>query len=93
LARRSGEFASRDGKPTKAHQQFAAADHYPTYLLLLWLVAKFGASRWLLRLPSAIFARFQNDRKRAEPLFRGSGNTGSVILDEKGRLVGRGSKR
>lgn len=29
--------------------------HYPSYFLLLWLVAKFGASQWLLRLPSAIF--------------------------------------
>src|SRR5579871_2397215 len=29
--------------------------HYPTYFLLLWLVAKFGTSQWLLRLPSAVF--------------------------------------
>jgi mannosyltransferase len=29
--------------------------HYPTYFLLLWVVAKFGASQWLLRLPSTIF--------------------------------------
>lgn len=29
--------------------------HYPSYFFLLWLVAKFGASQWLLRLPSAIF--------------------------------------
>jgi mannosyltransferase len=29
--------------------------HYPSYFLLLWLVAHFGASQWLLRLPSAIF--------------------------------------
>ena len=29
--------------------------HYPSYFLLLWLVAKFGASQWLLRLPSALF--------------------------------------
>lgn len=29
--------------------------HYPTYFALLWLVAKFGVSTWLLRLPSAIF--------------------------------------
>lgn len=28
--------------------------HYPSYFLLLWLVARFGASPWLLRLPSAI---------------------------------------
>jgi mannosyltransferase len=28
---------------------------YPSYFLLLWLVARFGASQWLLRLPSAIF--------------------------------------
>ncbi|HTQ33815.1 MAG TPA: glycosyltransferase family 39 protein [Stellaceae bacterium] len=31
------------------------ADHYPSYFLLMWLVAKLGASQWLLRLPSAIF--------------------------------------
>jgi mannosyltransferase len=31
------------------------ADHYPTYFLLPWLAAKFGASQWLLRLPSAVF--------------------------------------
>src|SRR5215472_8388262 len=29
--------------------------HYPTYFLLLWLVAHIGTSQWLLRLPSAIF--------------------------------------
>jgi uncharacterized membrane protein len=29
--------------------------HYPTYFALLWVVAKLGASTWLLRLPSAIF--------------------------------------
>ncbi len=29
--------------------------HYPSYFLLLWLVAKFGTSQWLLRLPSALF--------------------------------------
>ena len=29
--------------------------HYPSYFLLLWLVAKIGASQWLLRLPSALF--------------------------------------
>lgn len=29
--------------------------HYPTYFLLMWLVAKFGTSTWLLRLPSVIF--------------------------------------
>ena len=28
--------------------------HYPSYFLLLWLVAKGGASQWLLRLPSAL---------------------------------------
>jgi len=31
------------------------ADHYPTYFVLAWLVAKFGVSQWLLRLPSALF--------------------------------------
>lgn len=31
------------------------ADHYPSYFLLTWLVAKFGATQWVLRLPSAIF--------------------------------------
>lgn len=31
------------------------ADHYPSYFLLLWLVAKLGTSQWLLRLPSALF--------------------------------------
>lgn len=30
-------------------------NHYPTYFLLLWLVARIGASQWLLRLPSAVF--------------------------------------
>ena len=30
-------------------------NHYPSYFLLLWLVAKIGTSQWLLRLPSAIF--------------------------------------
>jgi mannosyltransferase len=30
-------------------------NHYPTYFLLLWLVAKLGTSQWLLRLPSAVF--------------------------------------
>jgi mannosyltransferase len=30
-------------------------NHYPSYFLLLWLVAKIGASQWLLRLPSALF--------------------------------------
>ncbi len=29
--------------------------HYPSYFLLLWLLAKIGASQWLLRLPSALF--------------------------------------
>jgi mannosyltransferase len=29
--------------------------HYPSYFLLLWLVAKIGTSQWLLRLPSALF--------------------------------------
>lgn len=29
--------------------------HYPSYFLLLWVVAKLGASTWMLRLPSAIF--------------------------------------
>lgn len=29
--------------------------HYPSYFLLLWAVARVGASQWLLRLPSAIF--------------------------------------
>jgi mannosyltransferase len=29
--------------------------HYPTYFLLLWLVAKIGMSQWLIRLPSAVF--------------------------------------
>src|SRR5579864_637779 len=29
-------------------------NHYPTYFLFLWLVAKLGASPWLLRLPSAV---------------------------------------
>ena len=29
--------------------------HYPTYFLLLWLVAKIGSSQSLLRLPSAVF--------------------------------------
>jgi mannosyltransferase len=29
--------------------------HYPTYFLFLWLVAKLGASPWVLRLPSAVF--------------------------------------
>jgi mannosyltransferase len=30
------------------------SNHYPTYFLLLWLVAKIGTSQFLLRLPSAI---------------------------------------
>ena len=30
-------------------------NHYPSYFLLLWLVAKIGTSQWLLRLPSALF--------------------------------------
>jgi mannosyltransferase len=29
--------------------------HFPTYFLLLWLVARLGTSQWLLRLPSALF--------------------------------------
>ncbi|HEY3917174.1 MAG TPA: glycosyltransferase family 39 protein [Stellaceae bacterium] len=29
--------------------------HYPSYFMLLWLVAKLGTSQWLLRLPSAVF--------------------------------------
>ena len=29
--------------------------HYPSYFLLLWLVAKLGVSQFLLRLPSAVF--------------------------------------
>jgi mannosyltransferase len=29
--------------------------HYPSYFLLMWGVARFGAGQWLLRLPSAIF--------------------------------------
>lgn len=29
--------------------------HYPSYFLLLWGIARFGASQFLLRLPSAIF--------------------------------------
>jgi mannosyltransferase len=29
-------------------------NHYPSYFLLLWLVAKLGTSQWLLRLPSAV---------------------------------------
>ena len=31
------------------------ADHYPSYFLVTWLAAKFGASQWMLRLPSAVF--------------------------------------
>ncbi len=31
------------------------AGHFPTYFLILWLVARFGASQFLLRLPSAVF--------------------------------------
>lgn len=31
------------------------SNHYPAYFLLLWAVAKFGTSQFLLRLPSAIF--------------------------------------
>jgi hypothetical protein len=30
-------------------------NHYPTYFLLLWLVARIGTSPWMLRLPSAVF--------------------------------------
>jgi mannosyltransferase len=30
-------------------------NHYPSYFLLLWLIAKIGTSQWMLRLPSAIF--------------------------------------
>jgi mannosyltransferase len=30
-------------------------NHYPSYFLLLWLVAKIGTSQWLMRLPSALF--------------------------------------
>jgi uncharacterized membrane protein len=30
-------------------------NHYPTYFLLLWLVARIGTSQWILRLPSAVF--------------------------------------
>jgi uncharacterized membrane protein len=30
-------------------------NHYPTYFLLLWLVARIGTSQWMLRLPSAVF--------------------------------------
>ena len=30
-------------------------NHYPSYFLLLWLIAKIGTSQWLLRLPSALF--------------------------------------
>jgi mannosyltransferase len=30
-------------------------NHYPTYFLLLWLVARLGTSQWMLRLPSAVF--------------------------------------
>jgi mannosyltransferase len=30
-------------------------NHYPTYFLVLWLVARIGTSQWLLRLPSAVF--------------------------------------
>ena len=32
--------------------------HYPTYFVLLWLVAKIGTSQWLLRLPSALCGAF-----------------------------------
>ena len=32
-----------------------SSNHYPSYFLMLWLVAKLGTSQWLLRLPSAIF--------------------------------------
>ena len=32
--------------------------HYPSYFLLLWLVAKGGVSQWLLRLPSALCGAF-----------------------------------
>ncbi len=30
-------------------------NHYPSYFVLLWMVAKIGTSQWLLRLPSALF--------------------------------------
>src|SRR5215472_7551460 len=30
-------------------------NHYPTYFLLLWLIARIGTSQWMLRLPSAVF--------------------------------------
>jgi len=32
-----------------------ANNHYPSYFLMLWLVAHIGTSQWMLRLPSAIF--------------------------------------
>lgn len=31
------------------------SNHYPSYFVLLWLIAKLGTSQWLLRLPSALF--------------------------------------
>lgn len=35
--------------------QSLQSKHYPSYFLLLWLVAKLGVSQFLLRLPSAVF--------------------------------------
>jgi mannosyltransferase len=52
------EIASLRRATSSLHDLVADAqhnNHYPSYFLLLWLVAKIGTSQWLLRLPSALF--------------------------------------
>ena len=51
------ELASLHRATISLPELFAQAlhsKHYPSYFLLLWLVAKFGVSQFILRLPSAI---------------------------------------
>ena len=52
------EIASLRRATSSLHDLIADSlrnNHYPSYFLLLWLVAKIGTSQWLLRLPSALF--------------------------------------
>jgi mannosyltransferase len=52
------EIASLRRATSSLHDLIADAqhnNHYPSYFLLLWVVAKFGTSQWLLRFPSAVF--------------------------------------
>ena len=72
-------------------------NHYPSYFLLLWLVAKIGTSQWLLRLPSALFGALGADltcaigRRAAEPAQRRRRRAVDGVLAVRGSVRAGGA--